>query len=257
MAIYILRNGEPQGPYEESVVAGWLKAGTCSAQDLAWRHGMAGWQPLGTIPLRKTKGLGGVGIVVALGGVLILGAISLFVIVVGFWLARKPTNFNSSINNRPVVNRSTNFNSPVANRTGVNRSQSNEGYRGGGGGRADTTPDFLLQGWMWPIAENSVSTYDFTQAQAAGRRTVEIRHWQRIGTLGWQSNQIYTADFTADEDEISLSSDTGYSEQWRIAERHPDHIVVQDKRGGTSVTWFNCAAGGWPDLIRASTRGCR
>jgi hypothetical protein len=232
MAIYILRNGEPQGPYEESVVAEWLKAGTCSAQDLAWRHGMRGWQSLGTIPL-KTKGLGRAGIVAALAGVFILGAISLSVIVVGIWFARKPTNFNS-----PNIN---------------------EAHNGGRGGRADTTPPFLLQGWIQPIAPNSVTTYDFTQTQAAGRRTVEIRNWVHMGTLGWQINGSgVPADYTADEDEISFTSPTaGYSREWRIVERHPDRIVVQDKRGGTSFTLFNCTADGWPDLIRASTRGCR
>lgn len=231
MAIYILRNGETQGPYEESVVAGWLMTGTCSAQDLAWRHGMSGWQPLGTIPL-KSKRLGGAGIVAVLAGVVILGAISLSVIVVGIWFARKTTNFNSP--------------------------NTNEVYGGGGGGRVDTSPSFLLQGWIHHTAPTAATTYDFTQAHAAGRRTVEIRNWQYIGTLGWHINSSIPADYTADEDEISFSSPTaGYSREWRIVERHPDRIVMQDQRGGAPFTLFNCTASGWPDLIRASTRGCR
>jgi hypothetical protein len=184
--------------------------------------------------LLKTKGFSGIGIVVALAGVLILGAISLSVIVVGIWFARKPAP--------------TNFNSPNIN----------GGYSSGGGGRADTTPSFLLQGWIQPNASNSFTTYDFTQAHAAGRRTVEIRTWVRMGTLGWRNSESVPADYTAGEDEISFSSPTaGYSREYRIVERHTDRIVVQDKRGGASVIWFNCAAGGWPDLIRASTRGCR
>ncbi len=195
---------------------------------------MRGWQPLGTIPLLKTKELSGIGVVVALAGVFIFGAISLSVIVVGIWIARKPTP--------------TNFNSL----------NTNEVYGGGGGVQADTPPSFLLQGWIQPNASNSFTTYDFTQAQAAGRRTVEIRTWVYMGTLGWRISGNVPADYTAGENEISYSSPTaGYSREWRIVERHPDRIVVQDKRGGPSVIWFNCTAGGWPDLIRASTRGCR
>ena len=82
MAVYILRNGEPQGPYQESVVAAWLIDGTCAPQDLAWRNGIATWQPLSTIPLHKTKAPNRNIIVAVLAGLLILGAISLSFIFV-------------------------------------------------------------------------------------------------------------------------------------------------------------------------------
>jgi hypothetical protein len=121
--------------------------------------------------------------------------------------------------------------------------------------QTDTTPSFLLQGWIQPIASNVERTYDFTGVQAAGRRTVIIQSWQQIGMLGWQSNQTYPGMYKADEGEISISSPTGYNEHWRIVERHSDHIVVEDDNGN-SVTWFNCTANVWPDLIRASTHGC-
>lgn len=55
MSVYILRNGEKHGPYEEPVVADWLTNGTCSPQDLAWRDGMGDWQPLSAISLLPTK----------------------------------------------------------------------------------------------------------------------------------------------------------------------------------------------------------
>lgn len=55
MAIYLLKNGETQGPYKESIVAGWLMNGICSPQDLACRPGMKEWQPLSTIPLLQAK----------------------------------------------------------------------------------------------------------------------------------------------------------------------------------------------------------
>ena len=73
--------------------------------------------------------------------------------------------------------------------------------------------------------------------------------------LGWQSNQTYPGMYKAGEDEISISTPTGYNEHWRIVQRHSDRIVVQDD-SGNSVTWFNCTADVWPDLIRASTHGC-
>ncbi len=120
----------------------------------------------------------------------------------------------------------------------------------------DTTPDFLLQGWIWPIASNSVRTYDFTQAQAADRRTVEIRAWQNIGTLGWQSYQSYTAVFEADDHHISMSTATGYPEEWSITSIQSETMVVMNQ-SGASYTWYNCSAAGWPALIYSSNRGCR
>jgi hypothetical protein len=81
MAIYILKNGERQGPYEESIVAGWLMNGICSPQDLAWRNGMKDWQPLSAIPLLQLKpqsgGSGGV-LMTIFGGLILAGSIILF-----------------------------------------------------------------------------------------------------------------------------------------------------------------------------------
>lgn len=117
-------------------------------------------------------------------------------------------------------------------------------------------PAFLMQAWIWVVAPPSVvRTYDFTQQQAAGKFTVEIREWQNIGTLGWQSNQIFTALFTATAESISLQSATGYREEWRIVQRYSDAMIVQDTRGNR-YAWYNCSASGWPPLIYQSMRGC-
>ena len=51
MAIYLLYNNEKFGPYEESMVAEWLRSGRCSLHDLAWRDGMENWQPLSSFNL--------------------------------------------------------------------------------------------------------------------------------------------------------------------------------------------------------------
>lgn len=118
-------------------------------------------------------------------------------------------------------------------------------------------PEFLLQAWIWVIAPNAMRTYDFTQLQAAGRRTVEIRGWQQIGTLGWQSNQAFTADFTANTQEISIVSPTGYRESWVIVDRESYGMVVERVSTGEQSVWYNCEAEGWPALIYASMRGCR
>lgn len=85
MAIYILKNSEKQGPYEESIVAGWLLNGTCSPQDLAWRAGMKEWQPLSAIDLQaKSKSGGSGGILIAmLGGFVLAGSIVVFLISQG------------------------------------------------------------------------------------------------------------------------------------------------------------------------------
>jgi hypothetical protein len=82
MAIYILKNGERQGPYEESIIAGLLLKGTCSPQDLAWRAGMKEWQPLSAIDLQaksKSRGSGGI-LVTLLGGFVLAGSIVVFLI---------------------------------------------------------------------------------------------------------------------------------------------------------------------------------
>ncbi|MBD0377699.1 MAG: hypothetical protein ICV51_18980 [Flavisolibacter sp.] len=119
----------------------------------------------------------------------------------------------------------------------------------------DTTPGFLLKGWILPIASNVVRTYDFTQMQAAGKRTVEIRAWQQIGTLGWQSNQLYTAIYEATDKQVVMTSPTGYREVWDIISVEPTKILVN--LNGQQTYIFNCSEPGWPTLVKASMRGCR
>jgi hypothetical protein len=119
-------------------------------------------------------------------------------------------------------------------------------------------PDFLLQGWIWPLDYNVARTYDFTQVQAAGVRSVEIRAWQAIGTLGWQSNQLFSAaTFVATPQEISITSATGYQENWIIVGGQDTTMVVEDPGSGARYYWYNCAAQGWPPVILASMRGCQ
>ena len=50
MQIYILPNGEQQGPFSPDQVKGYLAIGQYQYSDLAWREGMAEWQPLGQFP---------------------------------------------------------------------------------------------------------------------------------------------------------------------------------------------------------------
>jgi uncharacterized RDD family membrane protein YckC len=49
MEIWIGRNGERHGPYKEDDVRAWLRAGQVSGSDLAWREGLADWQPLSVL----------------------------------------------------------------------------------------------------------------------------------------------------------------------------------------------------------------
>ncbi len=49
MEIWIGRNGERHGPYKEEDVRAWLRNGQVSASDLAWREGLADWQPLSAL----------------------------------------------------------------------------------------------------------------------------------------------------------------------------------------------------------------
>ena len=49
MAIYIYRNNQRAGPFEESAVLQWLKDGQLSADDLACPQGENEWRPLRTI----------------------------------------------------------------------------------------------------------------------------------------------------------------------------------------------------------------
>lgn len=55
MSIFILKDNQKDGPFEDSVVQQWLVDGTCSPDDLAWREGMKDWQPLSTLTLPKKK----------------------------------------------------------------------------------------------------------------------------------------------------------------------------------------------------------
>ena len=47
--IYIHKNNQTFGPYEESAIRGWLQNGQCSPNDMACRQGMNQWQPLNTL----------------------------------------------------------------------------------------------------------------------------------------------------------------------------------------------------------------
>ncbi|KRF02199.1 transporter [Frateuria sp. Soil773] len=49
MEIWIGRDGERHGPYKEDDVREWLRSGQLSRDDLAWREGLADWQPLSTL----------------------------------------------------------------------------------------------------------------------------------------------------------------------------------------------------------------
>jgi hypothetical protein len=49
MPIYVNKNGQQSGPYEEHVVIDQLSNGSLSPNDLAIRHGDPGWKPLGEL----------------------------------------------------------------------------------------------------------------------------------------------------------------------------------------------------------------
>ncbi len=119
----------------------------------------------------------------------------------------------------------------------------------------DTTPSFLLTAWIIPVSNFNAVTYDFTQASAAGKRTVEIRTWQKIGTLGWQSNQQYTALYEATDKEVRISSPTGFQETWRIVQVENTRMLIEIN--GQQGYVYNCLEPGWPDVIRLSTKACR
>lgn len=46
MEVWIGRNGERHGPYQEEQVRDWLRSGELSPDDLAWYEGLADWRPL-------------------------------------------------------------------------------------------------------------------------------------------------------------------------------------------------------------------
>ncbi len=65
MNIYIARNGKQTGPFTDEQVRSMLTGGIISTEDLAWRQGAAGWQPIGILmstpqppplPTRKSTG---------------------------------------------------------------------------------------------------------------------------------------------------------------------------------------------------------
>lgn len=49
MEVWIGRDGERHGPYEEVDVRQWLRSGQVSPQDLGWYEGLADWQPLSVL----------------------------------------------------------------------------------------------------------------------------------------------------------------------------------------------------------------
>lgn len=49
MQIHVQRNGQSYGPYDEETARSYLAAGSLSPGDLAWREGLAAWQPLGQL----------------------------------------------------------------------------------------------------------------------------------------------------------------------------------------------------------------
>ncbi len=49
MEVWIGRDGERHGPYQESDVREWLRSGKVSRQDLGWYEGLADWQPLSVL----------------------------------------------------------------------------------------------------------------------------------------------------------------------------------------------------------------
>jgi hypothetical protein len=116
---------------------------------------------------------------------------------------------------------------------------------------------WIRQGWIHPFDQLGATTFDFTQLAANGQETVEVRAWQKVGSLDWQSNQLFSyAAFTVSGDTVTMTSTTGYRDTWTVTATATDRITINSTRLG-NVTVFNCTATVWPDLIRASNRGCR
>lgn len=84
MSIYLMRNGQKHGPFEDSVVQGWLLSGNCSPDDLAWRNGMKEWQPLRTIRFYERKSGSGLGGLITLFGLASAG-VSFALFIWGYW----------------------------------------------------------------------------------------------------------------------------------------------------------------------------
>ncbi|GAB2571963.1 RDD family protein [Dyella jejuensis] len=49
MEVWIGRQGERHGPYQEEQVREWLRSGQLSRDDLGWYEGLADWQPLSVL----------------------------------------------------------------------------------------------------------------------------------------------------------------------------------------------------------------
>lgn len=49
MEVWIGRQGERHGPYQEEQVREWLRSGQVSRDDLGWYEGLADWQPLSVL----------------------------------------------------------------------------------------------------------------------------------------------------------------------------------------------------------------
>lgn len=50
MQIYVTRNGQQFGPYDEAALKAGLQNGSFTPADLVWYEGAAGWTPLSTLP---------------------------------------------------------------------------------------------------------------------------------------------------------------------------------------------------------------
>lgn len=116
-------------------------------------------------------------------------------------------------------------------------------------------PTFLQTAFIEMTSAFTATTYDFVQQQAAGRQTMEIRNWQRIGSLGWQSNQQFTADYEANNELVVFVSPSGFADRWTFVAVGPQGMDVIDSAGRVR-NLFNCTAPGWPTLIAFSTRSC-
>lgn len=54
MEVWIGRQGERHGPYQEEQIKEWLRSGQLGREDLGWYDGLADWQPLSVLfPLEK------------------------------------------------------------------------------------------------------------------------------------------------------------------------------------------------------------
>lgn len=126
-------------------------------------------------------------------------------------------------------------------------------------GEGSQPPAFLLQAWITVnYAGYSVTTYDFNWLEAAGQRGLSIQGWQKIGTLGWQSNQNYSYNtfvYNSAANQVIIKSATGYQQQWNILKVENTQMLVESN--GEQFTLFNCSAQGWPDGIKAAMKGCR